>query len=557
MGEGIVCLREQATLQFAGEELARLSRQYGKPLQGSFVLGTWEDCAAAGISLEALTDRTDGRRGGGDAYGMTPYNDGILLSGRTERAVLFAVYDYAREQWGAHYPFPDQAGEAPHGQPIAGTGALTEARYAEPLFSRRGFVIENVYDADFLLHMIDWLAKNRVSELFLTFMLFDSLRDVIEPELAKRGMTLTLGGHSMRFFLNDEKHAVSEAAQDNPYHSKWQFDYTDASWQDDFCRRIASYCAGVPLLRRVSLWPEDVGVNSEGGTAFLSGYLRFTERLQRQLAEAKVNAEVEHIAYNAGLSWDMLERKGSEASESIDTLFAYWGRDYSRSYTSSDEAGARAYAGLQDWRTATRAKGRELTIFEYYSDHFMMSWLFPVLAERIEADLLDYKRLGIDGIVDLIVPYVPKKSKPEGTVPPLDAYDWKWIHGYNSFIFARLTWGGSLEQAREEYLSAYAPAERDAVRRLLAAIERTAAPLTAWNVPLFPARAADPEQVEEGAFIERVANMLQNVARLAEELPALTEKSTPAMRKFHAYVSGLAHWSGVLESEWRAKATPS
>jgi len=551
---GIISLRDHETIRFAAGELSKLAGQCGISEETGYVLGTWDDCSEHGISLEALTEQADLNHAPEDAYWIDARNGKVLLSGKTERAVLFAVYAYAREQWGAHYPSPTAA-EKPAVE--AERTPLQLPVYSEPMFARRGFVIENVYDADFLLRMIDWLAKNRISELFLTFMLWDQMRDIVEPELAKRGMTLTLGGHSMKFFLNQpgpDQHTTA-AAQENPYHSKWQFNYSDDSWQDEFCSRIASYCADIPMLTRVSMWPEDVGVNSASGEKgdFLKGYIKFTERLQRKLAEQAVNVAVEHIAYNAGLSWDMLEREGVNTSQTADTLFAYWGRDYSLPYSAADEAGLRAYEALQDWRNATREQSREFTIFEYYSDHFMMSWLFPALARRIADDVIDYKRIGVDGIVDLIVPYVPKKAKPEGTVPTLEQYDWKWIHGYNSFIFASLTWGDSLQQAERNALTAYSPEEREAVKRLLAEIESITAPITAWNVPLFPARAADPEKVDRSEQTERIAELLHQLTKLADHVPPVTAGSTSAMQSFHAYVSGLAHWAGVLEQEWRAK----
>lgn len=565
MGETIVLLRNQKTLQFAAEELAKLLKEFGGAEQadistisgggapaGKFVLGTYEDFRSSGISLEGLPQ--DAEEAGEDAYAIAPWNGGVLLAGATERAVLFAVYAFAREQWKVSFPFPNRP--EPTGGIRTASWVPAQPIFSKPLFARRGFVIENVYDANFLVKMIDWMAKNRVSELFLTFMLWDRMREVIEPELDKRGMTLTLGGHSMRFFLERERNEAEAAVQDHPYHSRFQFDYEDESWQEEFCERIARYCAAVPLLTRVSMWPEDVGVQSGDGSdgSFIAGYIRFTERLKRKFAEKQVNVEVEHIAYNAGLSWEMLERKSANASAELDTLFAYWGRDYSESYPSSTEEGARAYAALQDWRQATAQQGRKLTIFEYYSDHFMMSWLFPALAEQIAKDVQDYRRIGADGIVDLIVPYVPKPNKPAGTVPMLEEYDWQWIHGYNSFIFASLTWGDSLEEARDHYLRAYAPEERPAVEQLLSEIERVVAPLTRWNVPLFKARAADPEKAGDTPHGGRIADMYRDVTRLSEQLPALAEHATLAMREFHAYVSGLVRWAAVLEREWRERS---
>lgn len=62
--------------------------------------------------------------------------------------------------------------------------------------------------------------------MFFTFSLWDRIKDEAAPELAKRGIGLTLDGHSMKFFLVRQK-SDSRQAADHPYTAKKQLDYTD------------------------------------------------------------------------------------------------------------------------------------------------------------------------------------------------------------------------------------------------------------------------------------------------------------------------------------------
>ena len=85
------------------------------------------------------------------------------------------------------------------------------------------------------------------------------------------------------------------------------------------------------------MWPEDIGIDEKNAADFYRTYIRFTEKLKEALDKEGLHVEVEYIVYNAGLSWNMLERENqTEASDQVDALYAYWGRDYSSSIDSSE-----------------------------------------------------------------------------------------------------------------------------------------------------------------------------------------------------------------------------
>ncbi|MBO1913245.1 hypothetical protein J4G37_51605, partial [Microvirga sp. 3-52] len=92
-----------------------------------------------------------------------------------------------------------------------------------------------------------------------------------------------------------------------------------------------------------------------------------------------------------------------------------------------------------------------MTVLEYYSDHFMLSEIFPPLVTRIQQDLQAYKELNVDGVLNLIVPIHHKKGSPK----LLENYPWKWIHHLNNYVYTRIAWGERFEDIVEEYFTIF------------------------------------------------------------------------------------------------------
>ncbi len=564
--DNIMQVRQHPVLDFAGEELSSMITRYAaadKLDKKQIIIGTWQDCeeqlTATGNARQwpwssdaedenAHTEKASAGNAhakvySDDAYVIIEEDDRLILTGKSERSTLYAVYAYAKETWGLLWVYPGQepviASQESRSEPTTASrqaSVSSKPVIDQPLYTRRGFVYENLKDEPYLLTVVDWLAKNRVNELFMTFMLWDHLGDALLPELEKRGITLTLGGHSMKFFLPQ-------------FADQKQLDYTQMEWQEKVIADIVDYCRSIPILSRISLWPEDAAVSADEAakTPFMPIYIRFTEQLRAALLAAGLEVEVEHIAYNAGLSWDMLElRDGMQSSEQLDTLFAYWGRDYSENWSSdSREEDARAYASLQHWTRESSTRGRALCVFEYYSDHFMLSPLFPSLPVRMRDDLTRFKSLGIDGITNLVVPY------PQAGAD----YSWKWAQGYNSYLFARLTWGDDYEAALSDYWQ-YAPAEERAF--LQSAMDRIGKPLsriTAFNIPLFPARVFDAKQVQkQSPHAKEIVQILTDLQHdLKYVLDYLKLKTDKKIRAFELYFAHLFRVSQELAAEWEKK----
>ncbi len=541
-----------SVLSFAGEEWSRLLKISGVNMNKRFDnvwIGTWEELKACrsqllpeNIGFEWKVSGSSSGSSYSDEFVIIETEDMVALAGKSERAALYAVYQYAQEAWGLHAVYPVAEPAIAHTESFANHQSLSNSnstmeqiRWYAPRMERRGFVIETINDPPYLIAMLDWLAKNKINEIFFTFILWDLVGGIIASEITKRGIMVTLGGHSMKFLLNKENNTpIIEA--DHPYTAKAQLNFQDNEWQAPLLQDIAAYCRNVPNLTRISLWPEDIADRQTAG--FLTHYIQFTERLHAYLHDNKLEVAVEHIAYNAGLAWNMLECE-TKPSTDVDTLFAYWGRDYQYGYEDTPhESDHRARAAFEDWTCELKQTECKLTIFEYYSDHYMLTNLFPFLPQRILKDVAYYEAHDIFGMVNLVVPY-------RGP----DPYPWKWVHGFNSFVFCRAMWSNDLVEILNDYYAHYPDTERAQVKALFEVIEAKLAGMTYWNIPLFPARVVDEnaraslEQKEK--IVAALADIISCIRAFLSQQSELTPNSKPFL-----YAQHIIDYSEMLYQRW-------
>ncbi|MEH7388022.1 hypothetical protein V7147_21880 [Bacillus sp. JJ1521] len=474
-------LNYDTPIVFAKEELLKYVAQTEQSISFSFVLGLEQNFIDKGL-IERAGELSV------DSFRFVQKESEIYIIGSNARSVLYGVYHICKKLFGykwVHFLSKEKI-------------ESKEVRFLPSEIHsgkmvRRGLVIENYDDTSFLLQVIDWAAKHYMNELFFTFMLWDKVKHIVEKEITKRGLTITIGGHSMHYLLKSI--SVSE---------KRQIDFSDDSWKALLINKIKNYVEKTPSINRLSLWPADLGI--EGDQHFLARYIEFTEQIKNQIP----SIEVEHIAYNAGLSWDMLELPDDlDSSKTVNTLFAYWGRNYQQSFTNEE----RAYEALQKWCHVTNATQQEITIFEYYSDHFMLGDLFPPLFHRIHEDIEVYFKLGIKQMVNLIVPYLPKENAKQ-----IDfSFPWESLQLMNSYYFARLTWGDAFEDIEEDFYSIFEE-HRLFVKEALEKLEAALSEVSKWNVPLFPSRLIDPEKVEQSDDLHLI---ISNLMRWKSELEPL------------------------------------
>jgi hypothetical protein len=539
---------DHPVLSFAGEEWNRLLAASGTVVENfpkEVWIGTWGELKTWQPQFLEEHNGFEWKESGySDEFVIMEMKAQVILSGKSERAALYAVYQYAREVWGLNAIYPGEAmcKDADVHQPFTGDSGthLEPIRWYAPRMERRGFVFETINDPPYLIQMLDWFAHNKINEIFFTFTLWDQVGNEIASEISKRGIMVTLGGHSMKFFMNKGESSLPNTATavDHPYTAKTQLNYRDSEWQAALLQDIVQYCREVPSLTRISLWPEDIADRQTDD--FLAHYLRFTEQLRSCLHEGGLPIAVEHIAYNAGLAWNMLELSGAKPSSDVDTLYAYWGRDYEYGYEDSPhESDQRAKAAIENWTRELAPTGRSLTVFEYYSDHYMLTNLFPFIPERIMKDVAYYENQNVYGMVNLVVPY-------RGP----DPYPWKWVHGFNSYVFSRALWSDDLGEILHDYYTHYPENERASVQALFEVIEAKLPAMTAWNIPLFPARVVDPEKApasreQEETVLAALEDIKQSIQNVLQEHAELKEGSMP-----YLYAQHLIAYSEALYQRW-------
>lgn len=500
----VIYFSRHLTVLFAVEELSRLYRESheqfleiyyssdGKIPAASYRLILMLESEWKQKGLEDLALKDDG-------FALVVENSDLFIVGATERSLLYGVYYYAEAYLGFSFVGLNET--------LQDSSTLGENTFEthNPLIQRRGNVIETIRDTQYVKQLIDWGAKNGLNEFFFTFFLWDEIGPVIVEELEKRSYDVTLGGHSLSFLLGDEVHKVIEGTVFFEGVNDWLHDVV-------ICR-IVEICQAYPIVSRISLWPEDVGIHEKNYATFMPSYISFVEKLMYRLTQANLLVDVEHIVYNAGLEWNMLERnKHIFPSSDVDVLYAYWGRNYANSLLNQEKNQLRAYQALLDWNGKVMDSQRELTVLEYYSDHFMLSELFPPLFKRIEADMKDYSRIGVKGVINLIVPVHQKQAVLNRT----NGYPWKWVQMMNNYFYAGLSWGKEFDTLCDRFFAMFGMKE-SFYRKLLDELEAILAKHTKWNIPLFPARIVDPEKVFDKQFANEVMHYLDGVYEFLEK----------------------------------------
>ena len=466
-----------------------------------------------------------------DYFEILEYEQQYVILGNSSRSLLYGVYRFLEKVEGLVFFDLQQP------KKIEPSG-ISQRYIGTPKFARRGNVFETIADVPFLKSMLDVGTKNGLNEVFFTFFLWDEVKDALLEDIEKRGIDVTLGGHSLRYLiakangLNVSGKAAADGAVHDLIGEETEFTAAHAINNHDFLQDdhvqqqviqlIVSYCIQQPVIRRISLWPEDVGAKGEEAVQFLTRYIAFTEKLQQALENERLQVKVEHIVYNAGLSWEMLERNNQQVG-TPDILYAYWGRDYTNSYENRRDL--RAWQSLLDWRQAT---SKEITVFEYYSDHFMLSELFPLLFERIATDVDRYKQAGCNGLVNLVVPlHQVAKAQPHMT-----HYDYQQYQQLNNIVFARSLW---------EQLETIPYFLSPSMQQLAEQIEQQLAQNSRFNAEFFPSRVVEAKNPEAK---QEVVHMLAAVEQLLNE--------AQAEEPLAHYVQALKQVVAVTKKRWEA-----
>ena len=451
----LVCAQDAPeSVQFAAEELARYiaeasgcrpqrtaSPSWGSPLS----LGLFAQPEAPGVAPPLPSSPDE------EAYRIHAQGQGggIFFSGRSPRAVLYAVYDFLETELGYrwYFPYPEDA-VAPNLDAKALADLLLRPidREESPAFSFREREFRDVMpmteatDAR-IVQQIDWWAKLRMNRFLLNFGyaansdLWQRWKTVLIPEIKRRGMLVGIGEHgSYPMFLPPARYAEK--------HPEWyceiegkripnmqgnQFCTTNADAVAAYLENFADFVAENPEIDFYYPAPNDVSRWCECATCRTASvadrYMRLDNQVAAMLQRVHPGARVMHLAY----SNHRLPPEDTLPHPMIDVDVACWGRDFS--YALDDP---RTMPGNQDYLEVFRkwaalcqdVPGAVRPRLVYHCKLMRHYWLglhltpLPIL----DADFAAARALGLDGF-----------DFPLGFVGI-------WTKGLNSYAVARKCW---------------------------------------------------------------------------------------------------------------------
>ncbi|QJD85177.1 DUF4838 domain-containing protein [Cohnella herbarum] len=506
-----ICIPASAheTLRFAADELKTNLSLVGRA-DCSITEGEME---AGGNSIVLRLTHPQGNDGDSenlDEFEIRAEYGNAVIAGASPRAVLFGTYRFLEEHAGISWPTPAyrHIPATPVNVPIIGRTTR------KATFARRGLVLESSETTEYAMNLIDWSAKNGLNDLFFTFDLWERYQDELRPELAKRQLMLTLGGHNLGMFFPSGEHFAEHPEwfalpveggrriADQPCYSN---EAGVAVMVDNVVRYVEREIRRGTVLATLSLWPNDnkhvcnCPACREAG--FISTYIGFLSRLRRSFASKGISVNVEHIAYNAQLEWSMLEEV--PASSELDTLIACWGRDYKDSIASPNRPRDVRFKEITEkWANACGGFGTNLTVFEYYSDYWMLTSVFPPLLRTIAEDMAYYRSVGANGVMSLILPYskaVRIIREDIGGQPIIEAIDGREMNSedvamwLNLYVFSRLTWQGEDDADRVTYrfCNLFYGERASLCKGMLDRLSIALAGLSAYNTEFFKLRFID------------------------------------------------------------------
>ena len=413
---------EQKILDFAKDELTRFQSKSNDSRLISFNINPVLSC---------------------DSYQIDVSNQDAQIQASGARGILYGVYEYAKGYLG--YDFSTL------GQEVLAKSSAEVHQSHTPRFTRRGNIFEVINDTNYLLEQIDINGKYGHNEMFFTFFLFDEVSEVVLDALEKRGISVTLGGHSLKYLLEPLLDLKKDEAENLSF-------YKDETLMAYVINKVVEICTKHPVVKRISLWPQDIGIPQSKGLEFMQLYIDFNHAMKKALIQNNLDVAVEFIVYNAGLNTEMLYFYDDLVLyDNLDILYAYWGRDYSQTFDNKE-----ALEALKSW-----IKVADVTVLEYYSDFYMMSELYPPLNYRITSDLDFYKSLGVKGVLNLLVPLLKSRTSHRYQ------YDYQRYHQRNNLVYSECLW-----------------TKGDA---LVSDLEKMLSRLTRFNQKLFPKRLVDLE----------------------------------------------------------------
>jgi hypothetical protein len=383
-------------------------------------------CVGEGSIPAAETDKlhADLKDRGEDGYAMCSSGNRLILTGNSPRASLYAVYHFLEKYLGCswcvpgHDTVPQQATiRLPHFRDAVGPAP----------FSMRTLVLFP-YGDHFMhkcnLPRTDWAAKNRLNWVHPAPNAPDrwelnKSRDVLLPEVKKRGLNLQVGGHSFSTWLPNARYA-----KDHPdyYGIKADGSRSTASpclshpdVAKEMAANIVKWLNKNPEVNAVDLWhndsmffclcpkctPENArGSTAEAEAAYTKTYVRFVNQVATLVAQRHPKVLVSSLFYGQTTN---CPADAEPLNDNVLAGIALYPRPMQRTMRPLETSPQPLDGNLRLQIPAWRKLAKHFYIYEYYTLHHESNTCWePVkfwsMVGMIHEDMRFFRRIGVDEI---------------------------------------------------------------------------------------------------------------------------------------------------------------
>ncbi|HXQ91657.1 MAG TPA: DUF4838 domain-containing protein, partial [Nitrososphaerales archaeon] len=373
------------------------------------------------IVIGSTSDSRSRKRNEDDSFSITKVREGLVISGNSPRATLFGVY-WLIQKLGVSFLVP----EFDYYQCLGGAEFVTVNRNLKvpetcfgthtPAFAWRPKDIGEgaSHTKSNILQLIDWIAKMSHNILRCPAQgqgshsnphrtSWDKWRDLVTPELRKRGILIQVGQHGYQNYLPSD-----EYFQDHP---EWfgklngkrvpmsgsVFCTSNSSALQEFTKNVIGYIKARPEIDIFDLWPPDsvpwcdcsncVALGSES-----ERHAIVVEAIRSALKKEKLRVKLGILAYVHCTEFP--ERTPISPEVRLDFCPIYRDYKFELNDVVSDINRAEYWDKLLRWRDGWTG---EIVIYEYYMKYRFRS--FPIVMPRLIAEEHStYEKLGIRGL---------------------------------------------------------------------------------------------------------------------------------------------------------------
>lgn len=523
---------DHEVLMFAAQEL----RRYYQAVTGEQL--TFADQGDIVLILDAALD------GELDEYAVRVDDGRITIAGGQARAVLYGVYAFCDRVLGVRFLRPDY-----EWVPRRSAADLTVTP-----FSAKAHFAERALNTTRRQLPIDAIAKMGYNTVRLSVGVWESTKEVLLPELRKRGLQVSVSGHILGAFVPPE--AYFEAHPDwfalyDGARNPEQYCFSHPGFIETLCMKVAAFCRDNPDLYSMTLMFQDNAFKCTCDACrkagFMHTYLHVLECVQAYLTAQGITIPVFHIAYNAGFAWDMLEQVPEYNRNN--GMVACWGRNYTYAVPDAQEENDRRFRrAFEAWGEQLASVHKRYAIYEYYADYWMMGTLLPPLGHVIERDLPYFKQLGVCALQPLDFDFVESLDTfrlvtQDLEVPAVRHLEYNTedqIAWLNLYITGRQMWTSatSYEQQLADYTQAAFGGAATEAAAFLEAAEAALAPLTRFAAALFKLRVTDV-WFRDDFSMKATERIRVHAWDPQDDNRALTREARDACRQAHAALSAV------------------